>query len=184
VTPVFKRALLDMLEKHEGCETCLYLDTKDVVSVGVGHACFSSQEAARLPFLKTINYKPANPDEVVYAWASLKYQSGTVPKLRRHPGLIMERLHIEALLLEDIKRFQTVLANTFPEYDSYPDSVRLALFDMAFNLGSLVKFPRLTEAVKARDWEAAAEQCVRRGIGNERNADTKKLFLSALPDSK
>ena len=53
---------------------------------------------------------------------------------------------------------------------------------MAFNLGvgGLLKFHNLLAACNAADWETAAKECHRQGIGESRNQETAALFRQAL----
>ena len=59
--------------------------------------------------------------------------------------------------------------------------LRQALFDMAYNLGvgGLLKFRKLLAACTSGQWEIAATECHRAGIGDERNLETAALFLQA-----
>jgi GH24 family phage-related lysozyme (muramidase) len=52
---------------------------------------------------------------------------------------------------------------------------------MAFNLGigGLMKFHNMLVAVNAGQWDVAAAQCHRQGIGEARNQQTAALFLQA-----
>ena len=88
---------------------------------------------------------------------------------------------IEALVKADVQAFEAQLAATLPNWNSYPEPVQEALFDMAFNLGlgGLKKFPRMLEAVDAGDWNTAAAQSHRQGIGEARNQEIAALFRSA-----
>ena len=97
----------------------------------------------------------------------------------------MERLdsarHRE-ILAADVKSTLLRLGSVFPEWNTYPEPVQVALVDMAFNLGvpGLVKkFPSFVAAVKSRDWAGASRECRRRGISEARNAETERLFAEA-----
>ena len=63
-----------------------------------------------------------------------------------------------------------------------PPCVQAALFDMAFNLGigGLQKFKKLIAACDQAQWENAARECHRQGIGESRNLETATLFRQAL----
>jgi GH24 family phage-related lysozyme (muramidase) len=88
---------------------------------------------------------------------------------------------IDALIAADVTRFETSLAAALPNWNTYPAPAQEALFDMAFNLGlgGLQKFPSLLAAVDAGQWDVAAAQCHRKGIGESRNQETAALFLQA-----
>ena len=88
---------------------------------------------------------------------------------------------IEALVEADVQSFEAQLAATLPKWNSYPQPVQEALFDMAFNLGlgGLKKFPRMLAAIDAGDWNTAASQSHREGIADARNREIAALFQSA-----
>jgi len=47
-----------------------------------------------------------------------------------------------------------------PDLDSLPEVVQLVLVDMTFNMGSVVKFPRMIAAVERRDWEGMIAEMI------------------------
>jgi len=163
-----------MLHKHEGCEPCMYLDTRGNVTVGVGHLCATSSEAARLPFVLA-SVKPASVEQINFGWASLRYQSKP-PKLTRYTNLFLLKENIDDLLEDDLDRFNGVMVDTFPDLNSFPMSAQTALWDMVFNLGCFGKFPKLVLAVNSKDWLTASRECLRVGISKQRNIDTQNLF--------
>lgn len=71
----------------------------------------------------------------------------------------------------------------YPEFDVLPSSVRLALFDMIFNLGATklrVRYPRMNRAIGEADWnKAAAESNRLPPISPARNAYVRRLFEEA-----
>ena len=88
---------------------------------------------------------------------------------------------IDALLLADIEAFEKNLTARLPAWQGYPEPVQQALFDMAYNLGvgGLLKFRKLLAACASGDWETAATECRRAGIGDSRNQETAALFRQA-----
>jgi lysozyme len=69
----------------------------------------------------------------------------------------------------------------FPEYDTYPENVKLALLDMTFNLGysGLSKFVVTIPLVKQRKFKEAADQAMKslwaRQVPNRAKRVTKLL---------
>jgi GH24 family phage-related lysozyme (muramidase) len=82
-------------------------------------------------------------------------------------------------LRKDIKS----LEQKFPEFKNYPPAAQRALLDMEYNIGqtkfNAQKWPGLFSAVKSRDWQTAANESHRAGIGEGRNEWTKDLFQQA-----
>ena len=70
----------------------------------------------------------------------------------------------------------------FPDYDAYPEGVREAVIDMAFNLGNaglVGKFPKFAALIKKKDWKGAAKESHRKGIAEWRNEEIKQLLNDA-----
>jgi hypothetical protein len=87
---------------------------------------------------------------------------------------------IDQLTEKHIDSFYTELKTIYSEFDSFPADIKLALFDLIFNLGMTnlrKKWPKLNGCIAAKDWNAA-ENCRRRGIADERNEYVKALLLN------
>ena len=95
---------------------------------------------------------------------------------------------IDANLSEVLTRFEATVRAGLAGYDALPDSAKMALLDMAYNLGpnGLLKgYPKMLQAVETGNWAEAAAQCARGGIGAARNAWTSQQFLAAgLPPAQ
>jgi GH24 family phage-related lysozyme (muramidase) len=180
VDPVLESDILSLLEKHEGIRSWMYLDSANppVVTTGCGHAIFKSSDAAALPFRKIKDNLPASPQEIIAVWSRLKYQTGS-PKIEEDRSLFLLEHDIESLAMKDLARFEPLMDRTFPSFNQYPEEVKSALYDIIWQCGSFVKWPKLTAAVKAQNWEEAARQCYRPQASASRNQDTKDLFLAA-----
>jgi len=64
------------------------------------------------------------------------------------------------LLENDIKRCENELREIFPNFDSLPENIKIALIDMDFNLGKprFLTFKKLIQAVKEGDFKKAAQE--------------------------
>ena len=158
----------------------MYLDLNSNVTCGVGHLLARSQDASILRFRRMSDKRLATPQQIIDVWSKLRYQSGT-PKTEYDKSLYLLEADIEALMMQDLARFQPIMDKTFPAFDSYPQDAQCALWDMIWELGSFVKFPKFVAAVKALNWEEAARQCYRPQASPTRNKDTQDLLLSAVP---
>lgn len=152
------------LEKHEGRILRMYLDSVGVVTCGIGHAIFAPAAAFSIPFWRSTDML-ANREEITAEYWGVKR------KLAK-PRLMISYDTTEDLLRDDLKRFEVVVNNTFPDAEKYPQSVQVALYDLCFNLGSFSKWPRFRHAVLAGDWATAAAESHRPQVGEERNRDT------------
>jgi len=164
------------LEKFEGRVPHMYLCTGDEVTIGIGHAIATAADAAQLTWA-------VGADAAQAGWQSVAAaQKGLVAS--SYAGLTTCRMNdaaIDQLAAADVDRFTQSLAANFPNWNSYPAPAQAALFDMAYNLGigGLKKFHNMLAAVDAGQWETAAQQCHRMGIGDARNQETAALFRQA-----
>jgi GH24 family phage-related lysozyme (muramidase) len=180
--PTYLAELLAQLKLFEASVPWMYLDSVGNVTVGVGLMLPNASAACALEFVAA--GAPAAPQQIATECARVAalapdklpafYRADTSPQL---PQEI-----IDAKLSEVLAVFENTLRSGIPGYDTLPDPAKMALLDMAYNLGPtglLRGYPRLLQAIAAGDWAQAAAECARNGIGPARNAWTKRQFLSA-----
>jgi GH24 family phage-related lysozyme (muramidase) len=171
---------LAKLEWFEGSIPWMYLDTRGKVTVGVGLMLPDAGAAQKLPFV--IGAQAASAEEIAVEFARVDAMPMGRPALfyRRENGLELAKAEIDSLLLSVLLGFESQLRAALPGYESFPDSVKLALLDMAYNLGPaglLHGYPNLIRAVEAGNWSQAAAHCFRHGPGAARNQWTQQMFL-------
>ena len=170
-----QRKLAELIEQHEGRVRYMYPDSLGNVTVGVGHLLATVGAAAQLPFYSADGQKRAGLGAICSAFASVRNQH------KPYHALILFDEDIDKLLDADMGEAIASLKRTFPEnYHALPDTVTVALADIAYNCGTLHAFPKLIAAVREGNWQLAAEECRRRNIGETRNEDTRQMFLAAL----
>jgi GH24 family phage-related lysozyme (muramidase) len=176
-----RASVIARLKAFEGCINHMYKCTGGEVTIGIGHALQTAAEAASLAW--QINGASAGSGHVQSDYAAVAAApKGQVATAYAHlTRCRMGADNVENLVAADVQFFEKQLAAALPNWSSYPDPARQALFDMAFNLGlgGLKKFPALIHAVNAGDWATAAAKCHRMGIGEARNQATMALFLQA-----
>jgi hypothetical protein len=126
--------------------------------------------------------------------AMLKETKGKVASgYKSKATLFMKAADIDALTKEHIQSFEDELKRLYsasaypPGFDSFPSEVRLALFDMIFNLGATKlnkSYLSFNLAIAKADWEKAAKECFRNGIQLTRNNYVKDLFQKAADAKK
>jgi GH24 family phage-related lysozyme (muramidase) len=171
---------LAKLEWFEGAIPWMYLDTRGYVTVGVGLMLPNAAAAQKLPFV--VAHQAATAEEIAAEYARVEAMPMGRPALfyRQDPGLVLEKPEIDSLLRTVLAGFEGELRAKLPGYDGFPDSVKLALLDMAYNLGPvglLHGYPTLIAAVEAGNWAKAAASCFRHGPGAARNQWTQQMFL-------
>jgi GH24 family phage-related lysozyme (muramidase) len=176
-----QQTVLERLKSFEGCVPYMYRCTGGAVTAGVGHALPTAADAAGLHW--EISGHPASPAKIAEDFGSVAAAPKGLPATHYEPltGCRLAEDYLATLAVEDIKRFEGDLEETFPQWASYPEPVQEGLFDLAFNLGiaGLHKFPRFLAAVEAREWENAASECHRLGVSDARNQEIAALFHQA-----
>lgn len=176
-----KTILRSKLEKYEGRVTHMYLDSKGFVTVGVGHLLKDVASAQKITFKKSDN-KSASKDEIKVDFDAVKAKpkNKIASYYKKYTKLKISDADIDTLTNKHIDSFEAELKIIFPELSSYSSEVRLALFDMIFNLGMTNlngKWPSFKKAVKAKDWTKAAKESKRKApVSKERNDYVKGLF--------
>lgn len=164
----------DFTAPFEGSIPHLYLDTRNHMTCGVGLLLTSLSAAAALPFAP-IGALPGD-------WARVSAMPGGLPASRY--GLVckasLPSAAMRRLFETKCGEFELKLRAIY-EWDALPEAARVALMDMAYNLGAgalATKWPSLNAAVSSGNWTAASKQCRRQGVQPERNIQTAALFAS------
>jgi len=174
---------LAKLEEFEGSIPWMYRDTVGRVTVGVGLMLADSAAAQKLPFY--LADTPATAAQIAAEYTRVDSLPMGRPALFYHrpAALTLPKTSIDSLLRTVLVNFEAELRTHIPTYDSLPDSVKLALLDMAYNLGPaglLHGYPRLIEAVASGNFAAAAAASFRHGPGATRNQWTHRQFLASV----
>src|ERR1700730_14902443 len=174
---------LAKLKEFEGCVPWMYRDTVGKVTVGAGLMLPNPEAAVALPFLA--GARPATPPAAIAEFARVgAMPTGRPATFYKIPSsLELGQQTIDAKLSAVLQQFETSLRARIPHYDALPDTVKMALLDMIYNLGpaGLFKgFPHLVAAIQTGAWAQAAEHCMRRGPSVARNDWTREQFLSAV----
>jgi GH24 family phage-related lysozyme (muramidase) len=169
----------------EGSVNHLYLDSSRLVTIGVGNMLPSAQTCVALPLVDRIALKSASPQEKLDEYRRVsELPSGYAASwYGQFTHLVLPQVEIERLFEARITEFRNQLQVAIHGYASVPHQARLALLDMAFNLGvaGLMRFHRLIIAVRNHSWELASMESHRSGVRESRNKATAALFLSLAP---
>jgi GH24 family phage-related lysozyme (muramidase) len=180
-------------ERWEGRYAHMYLDTKGLVTVGVGKMLPSVAAAQGLDFVRRVDGVTASAKEIETDFNEVKKQPAAkiASSYEKHTKLDLKDEAIDDLLKTTVDGFENSLENYYKDYKTYPTIVKRALLDMAYNLGmgtgatkkhkatGLHQFTTLKAAVESSDWKKASENCHRKGPSEARNNWTRDLFLEA-----
>ncbi len=170
------------IERYEGKVPHMYLDSRGFVTVGVGHLLSKVEDAQKVLFQKA-NGEAASAEDIAAEFTRVAEQQGNrvASYYKQFTTLSLSDDTMDQLTNKHIDSFYDELKVIYDDFDTFPSSVKLALFDLIFNLGMTSlrkKWPKLNGCVAAKDWAGAADNCRRRGIADERNDYVKTLLLS------
>lgn len=173
---------LAKLKEFEGCVPWMYRDTVGKVTVGVGLMLPDAAAAQQLGFKTAGALASAEQigSEFARVMAMPEGRAAAFYRVVSSPEL--PEAVIDGKLISVLEEFEKVLRERLHGYDAMPQTAKLALLDMAYNLGPaglFREYPRMLEAVAAGAWATAAGECLRHGPGDVRNAWTKAMFLEA-----
>ena len=185
-----KTTLRQKLETYEGCVEHMYLDTKGFVTVGVGHLLSTLTNAQSLAFIVQKDSKAATKDQIKTDYDTVKKQTKGLlsSTYKKHTKLKLKKTDIDKLTNKHIDTFEGELKKVYgaEAFAAYPSEVRLALFDMIFNLGMTnlkSKFPTFNKYIKAKNWSEGAKESNRSDVSDARNKYVKDLLEKAAKDS-
>lgn len=179
-----KKTLRAKLEQYEGKVNHMYLDSKGYVTVGIGHLLSSLADAQKLAF-KNSKDLSATADEIKTDYDEVNKQPANrlASTYKKYTKLTLPDTEISALTNRHINTFEKELEKIYSDFDTFPPDARLALFDLIFNLGMTNlnnKWPTFNAAVKAKDWQKAADNSHRAApVSAERNKYVKDLLEKA-----
>lgn len=175
-----EQIILEYIVGHENDIEHMYLDSNGFLTVGIGTNIhrYSDDELAKLPF--TINGRPATRDEILNEARRVRNMPKGYGASHYKSNLrLNDREFRRQAALDHMRKDREALRNIFPDFDKYSINLQKGLHDMIYNLGmtGFKEYKQFIDAVKNWDFVRAANQSARGGIGPQRNAETKTLFL-------
>jgi len=131
------QAYLKFIGKNEGIRNKVYNDPLGIPTVGIG---FNLERSAA-------------------EWVMKKIGANYHAVLLGHP---LTDEQVIALFQMNLNEAKAICKDVFPCWAHFSANRKLALVDMAFNLGRprLVKFKRMIGAVQRADWNTAADEAM------------------------
>ncbi|MGO4209692.1 hypothetical protein AB4Y89_03255 [Terriglobus sp. 2YAB30_2] len=174
---------LAQLKRFENAIPWMYLDTVGKVTVGAGLMLPTTQSATALPF--QFDGRPAHNQEIIVDFRRVSSMvKGKAAGFYRSPmSVLLTAVEIDVQLRAAVTHLDQDLRKEIPIWDALPASAKVALLDMAYNLGMtdlLQGYPRLLHAVVTGDWKTAAAECHRNGPAPARNEWTRQQFLAYI----
>lgn len=139
---LLKQKLTLLLKKHEGCELKVYTDTENEPTIGIGR-CLST--------------KGLTKEECDYLNLGTYDKNSVIAKLEVR-GITQNEA--EYLLSDDIDHFTEQLSKSLSFFNNIPETVKIVLIDMAFNMGvsGLLKFKNTLALIEQGKYKLAANE--------------------------
>ncbi|MDO6764916.1 hypothetical protein [Agarivorans sp. 1_MG-2023] len=188
IAGAMKAKLIKAIEQQEGRIPHMYLCTEGKVTVGVGHMMKDASEAKKVSFVVRASGKAASTQEIENEFNTIKARpfGKSEPHFKFKPftNLIVAESLMDEQIDKHIKSFEKELKVVYgaAAFATYPNDVKLALFDMIFNLGMTTLkngFPRFNTHIKNQDFDKAALECNRPQVSVSRNDYVRSLLRSA-----
>lgn len=166
----------------EGRADHFYLDTKGIVTVGIGCQVF---DPMTIRMSIGIAGAPASHEQIMADFQAVRSMK---------PGLLLKNYRaVTTCRMSDadiLALFEEQWTQTRLELESHLGPItetqmpaQMAIMDMAFNMGvgRLFEqpphgFPHFIAAFKAQDWDLCAQECKRDGVQQSRNDWTRQQF--------
>lgn len=181
----------------EGLVTWFYADVKHLITIGIGNLCDPISTALTLPLVRP-DGSDASRDEIAAEWnrvkarccmrTDAKHDAGCVAYLghRSTEAITSLRLTpagVDQVVLGRLDLNDALLLRRFPDFEDWPADAQLATHSMAWACGPAFNFPRLAEALRARDFARAAAECHMDERNNHglapRNIANKRMYRNA-----
>ncbi|MDB4987878.1 MAG: hypothetical protein JWN04_3056 [Myxococcaceae bacterium] len=183
------------ITQDEGDIPYMYLDTKMLVTVGIGNLIDPVSQALTLPFqFKASNAagvppgRAATRQEIEAEWLALKHhpnkralaQNGA-RGCARLTSLELSAANRQHLFERVTNRHEAQLVTYFPELAQWPADAQIGLMAMAWGLGMYFPphWPRFSADCRNQDFDGAARKCRISTWRAERNERSERLFTNA-----
>ena len=182
---VLTKELKDAIRQHEGIKSNLYLDSKGILTIGIGN---NVSKLANFVELNLSDTKDGHTltvaeKESMYAQIMSDVNSKTF-KEKKYSQYQVGASEIENKFNHQLEQSYVELERKIEGFKTLPITVQQALLDMQFNMGnykfSEQKWHELFSAVRNQDWKKAANESHRLGIQQSRQDWTRDKFLDAL----
>jgi GH24 family phage-related lysozyme (muramidase) len=132
----------------------------------------------------------AVPERTVAEWRNrhgdkplpLQLRGGATKEMQSITTIRLSPAAVEALVRKRLFEMAGTIRAQFSTWDSWPADAQCGLLSVAWARGPsgfATAFPRMTAALRIRDWEGAARECELRGGYEDRDAANRRCFLAA-----
>ena len=179
---VLSKDLKQEILKFEGLKPNFYLDSKGVLTIGIG------QNVTNFKEFKNLNIIDKQTGNALTDTQKSELYSQIMKDVANHTFREKNYYNIEMSKNDIYDQFDKMLEKSYKEleqkierFNDFPISVRQALVDMQFNMGNKKfsddNWPNLYKAIGDRDWQTAAKEASqRKDVQKSRREWTYKMF--------
>ncbi len=180
------------LKNHENTENYAYLDTEGNITTGAGLYIPDKKSFTALPWQfqgreATFEQKVAEYQRLTAFQKSgqfgQNYSSGYYWKKSEQKLTLSEHVIIDKTM-EHLEWDLKELERKFPEFETYPRALQMALLDMQYNMGgkfNAEKWHFFHEGLRNKNIIQMAKQSHRYQVGKGRNNWTRDMLLNIPP---
>lgn len=148
----------------EGVLYQMYVDVVGVITVAMGNALFSLEDALSLEF-RLSNGMPASRQNVIAAWKTLKNDPACASKGHKYSEklsgnqVFLTEESAQKLIAAKLAQHDKAFSKRFKNWDDVPWQAQMAVHSMGWAMGSgfPAKFPKFSKAFAAGDFESCTE---------------------------
>ena len=182
---VLTKDLKQEILKFEGLKLNFYLDSKGILTVGIG------QNVNNFNDFKNLNIINKQTGNTLNSNQKTDLNSQIMQDISNNTFTEKNYSNLEISKNDIYNQFNTMLEKSYNEleqkidnFDKFPTSVKQALVDMQFNMGnkkfSEDTWPKLFKAIDNRDWQTAGKEASqRKDVQKSRREWTYKMFMDA-----
>ncbi|BEM74046.1 hypothetical protein SME36J_34690 [Serratia marcescens] len=174
-------AVFDNLFFHEGSITHMYMDTTGHVTIGIGTMLPNVQAAQAVPFISAGNASTPQQIEAEYNRVAAIGPGYTAQHYQQGATMGISPNTVRSLAQSHVNDDRNYLRGMYPEFDSFPLSVKVALHDIIYTVGPTRLrngFPSFNNAINSKNWSEAAKESNRKDVGAGRNRNTRRQLLT------
>ena len=182
---VLTQELKDTLKHHEGIKEHAYLDSKKILTIGIGNNVSKLENFMALNLIDAKNgHTLSNAEkETLHSQMMTDIKAGTFSE-KNYSQYHVPISEMESKFNQQLEQSYHELERKIPDFQTLPIPAQQALLDMQFNIGtpkfSQTEWPKLFAAVVNKDWATAAQESHRKDIQQSRQDWTYNKFLQAL----
>ena len=193
--PSARATWLSFITKDEGNIPYMYLDTKGLVTVGIGNLIDPVSLALGLPFVfraknrhRMSPGRQATKSDIQTEWNYIKshpqrkiFEMRGHTKVEPYASLELSTADRLALFRRTTLSYENTLRNYFKDYGDWPADAQLGLLAMAWGLGPYFPktWPRFKAACQKQDFDGAVKACRVSSWRPSRNRKSVHLFGNA-----